>query len=248
MPINVNELEKRLLEIEGKVRPASSEQSGFRFWKPKETHVVRIVPHTPQFVELMFHYDISDDNIPILCPASFNKPCPVDKLRMKLYKNGTPEDIALAKKLKGPWRFFAPIIVREKNKPDSEVVPTWWTFSKTTYQSIIQLCKNPEYGDISDTINGTDLDVVFTPAVPPQLYPKTSIAPKRKSSPLVADEVQAKRIIEAVPDMMKEVKQLTYEEIEKVLENWVSATSAQVDDQPAAGGSVDDIFKELNDE
>ena len=135
MPINVEELEKKLQIITGQIKAPSPGDTGFRFWRPKEAHVIRLVPHTPQFIELCYHYDI--DSTPMLCPSSFNKPCPVCKTRVKFYKSGTEEHRALAKQLKNVWRFFAPIIVREGNKTESEIKPVWWTFSRTVYEAII---------------------------------------------------------------------------------------------------------------
>jgi hypothetical protein len=244
--IDVDKLEQKLLQIQGKIRP--TENDGFRFWKPREAHVIRIVPHTPQFVELMYHYDV-DPNGPIVCPATFNRKCPIDNLRIKLYKSGTDEDKVIAKKLKTVWRFFAPVVVRESNKPESELKPMWWTFSRTIYESIIRYCKNPEYGDISDPVSGTDLDIVLTKAQKKGEFSKTSISPKRRSSALASSEEEIKRITDSVPDMMKEIKELSFDELQKIADNWLdSMTSTKVpeDEEEVSAESIDEVFKEIN--
>lgn len=246
MTIDVEKLEQKLLQIQGKIRPQSDGDS-FRFWKPREAHVIRIVPHTPQFIELMFHYDV-DPNGAVLCPSTFGKKCPIDNLRMKLYKSGTDDDRTIAKKLKSVWRFYAPVIVRETNKPESELKPVWWTFSKTIYESIIRFCKNPEYGDISDPVSGTDLDIVLTKPQKKGEFAKTSISPKRRSSALASNEDEVKRIIESVPDMMKEIKELSFDELQKIADSWLeSMTATKVpEDEEVSAESIDDVFKELN--
>lgn len=247
MPINVDELEKKLQQITGQVKSPQPGDSKFRFWKPKEAHVIRIVPRSPQqFIELCYHYDIEPSG-PVLCPNTFGRPCPICRTRAKLYKSGTEEDRALAKQLKNVWRFFAPVVVRESNKPENEIHPVWWTFSRTVYEEIIKFCKDPEYGDISDAVNGTDLDITVTKPKTDKEYAKTSIHPKRKSSPLVSSQTELARIVSEIPDMMKEVKELPIEQLEKILETFLAgATSVHDEHESEAEKSVDEVFKEIN--
>lgn len=252
MPINVEELERKLQIISGQIKAIPNPgESGFRWWKPREAHVIRIVPHTPQFIELCYHYDINPSG-PVICPNTFNKPCPICRMRVNLYKSGTKEDRALAKQLKNVWRFFAPIVVRESNKPESDIVPVWWTFSRTVYESIIGFCKDPDYGDISDPVHGTDLDIVLIKPKSDKEYAKTTVKPKRNSTVLASNDAQLKRIIEAVPDMMKEIKEQNAEQLEKILDAFLAGATTVHDATPESSTavtdekSVDEVFKELN--
>jgi hypothetical protein len=126
--------------------------------------------------------------------------------------------------------------------------PVWWTFSKTIYESIIRFCKNPEYGDISDPVSGTDLDIVLTKPQKKGEFAKTSISPKRRSSALASNEEEIKRITESVPDMMKEIKELSFDELQKIADSWLeSMTATKVpEDEEVSAESIDEVFKELN--
>lgn len=252
MPIDIKQLEQKLLQIQGKIKP--NENANFKFWKPREAHVIRIVPHTPQFIEFMFHYEV-DPNGPVVCLSSFNKKCPIDALRMNLYKSNSEEDKILAKKLKSTWRFFTPIIVRSQTIPESEIKPVWWSFSKTTYENIFRFCRDPEYGDISHPINGTDLDISLVKPQKKNEFAKTNISPKRRSSPLASSEEEIKRIIESVTDMTKEITIHSYEELQTIANNWLNSVSEnknkerseeEEEEEEKISKSIDDVFKEIN--
>lgn len=250
MPINVDELQKRLEEIDGKFKGkfGSSSNRAQVVWRPVEAHTVRIVPHTPQFVELMFHYNVGDVGT-VLCPVTFGNKCPICELRISLYKNGTDDDKKFAKELKNSWRFYAPIVVRGKTE---EQVPMWWAFSRTVYNMIFNLAKNPEYGDISDPAKGTDLDIVVEKPKKKGEFKKTNVSPKRSASAL-SDANNIDRLINSIPDLMKEFKVYTYEEIKQIVDKWLTTKHAA----PTAGDvgetivaseeeeDVDEVFKDI---
>jgi hypothetical protein len=168
-----------------------------------------------------------------------------------LYKAGTDEDKTLAKKLKSSWRFFAPVIVREKDRKESELNSVWWSFSRTIYESIIRYCKNPEYGDISDPVKGTDLDVTVTPPKKKGEFAKTNISPKRLPTPLVSSQEELTRITANVSDLMKDTKVLSYEELTKIVDSWVKTNTTvqeQVEEEATTDEteSADEIFKQIS--
>jgi len=58
---------------------------------------------------------------------------------------------------------------------------------------------NPDYGDITDVENGTDLVITYGKPAGAQ-FPQTTITPRRRSSPLVENSGEAKELLETVPD------------------------------------------------
>ena len=241
MPIDTAELERKLAEIDGKFKKSDKQSM---FWKPGDTNTIRIVPNTPQFYEILKHYQVADVGT-VICPTTFNKKCPLCELRIKLYKNGTEEDRTFAKKLKSQWRFFTPVLVR--GQKDQHEKPLWWEFSRKIYEQIIMYCKNPEYGDISDPIKGVDLDVVVIQPKKEGEFKKTNLSPKRSSSALMPNQEQIDKVVKEVPDFMKDLKVMSYEEISKIVDEWIAK---KVDDDhgdlttPEEG--ADEVFKAID--
>jgi len=254
MPIDIKKIEEKLQQITtGKMFTKKS-----NYWRPKTEHRIRIVPHEPQFLEHMIHYGV-DPNGPVVCLSTINKKCPICQLRIKLFQNG---DKATAGKLKAQLRIATPIV--EVSFDDSNrfgaqgnAEPKWWSFSKKVYENIINICKNPDYGDISDPENGTDLDIVYKKAKTKGEFDSTIVTPRRKSIPLAtADET--KKIIESVPDISADFRILEPEEMSKVVEEWIKSVefAPESDTEPestepvvaavATTESPDSAFEEIS--
>jgi hypothetical protein len=63
-------------------------------------HILRILPPRkdgPFFYEFMLHY--LPGGIKVICPSTFNKPCPICSLGNKLFKSDEPQEVAQGKKL-----------------------------------------------------------------------------------------------------------------------------------------------------
>lgn len=249
MPIDIEKIQKRLSEIDN--FGIKKQQKSGKTWRPKDSHKIRIVPREVQFIEHMFHYGV-DPGGPVICLSMFNKPCPICELRIKLYKSGDDADRVLAKELKSQWRFATPIVVRGEEKNGA----MWWSFSRKVYEDIIRFCKNPEYGDISDPIKGVDLDVVVVKPKKEGEYSKTELAPRRTSTPLASTEQEIREIVNSIPDISQDYKVLSYEEIVKIVDEWVkvkdtnpvtpstSSATEEISDA-ATDENVDKVFEEL---
>jgi len=97
----------------------------------------------------------------------------------------------------------------------------------------------------------TDLDIVFTKPTKKGEFAKTNISPKRKTSVLSSSEENIKKIVDSVPDMMKEVKELPFDALEKIIDAWVNSNMVAAHDEgetaPASTEtSIDEVFKEIN--
>ena len=80
-------------------------------------------------------------------------------------------------------RTYVPVIVRGK---ESEGVK-FWGFGKTVYTELLGFIADPDYGDLSDPMNGRDIVVEFTPSEGPGQYPKTAIRVKPNTTPVTED-------------------------------------------------------------
>ena len=82
------------------------------------------------------------------------------------------------------------MVVRgEENK-----VLKFWGFGKTVYQELLSII-DPDYGDISDPINGRDVGVEFlTQKRSKPSFPKTNIRVKPNQTPITEDNLFNLRI------------------------------------------------------
>ena len=171
------------------------------------------------FKEYFFHYNVGKQN-GFLCPKrNFGDGCPVCEFATKLFNQGDTESIDMAKKLFARQRFFSPVMVRGEEKAGVRV----WGYSKTVYQELLGLVLNPDFGDITDAEEGVDLMLKYAKD-PGMLYPKTSITPRRKSSPLCEDEdADCQELISNVPDFDTLFERKTSDEVGTILDEAMNA-------------------------
>ena len=153
-------------------------------WKPTEgeKHSVRLLSFPDNdgqpFKELMFYYNIPGQR-GLLAPSQFGKRDPIQELINKLRDEGTKESYEMAKKLYPKMRVYAACVVRGE---ESEGVKLWG-FGKTVYQSLLALMLDEDYGDITDPIEGRDVNVVCTKN-PGQQWATTTVTPRGKQTKL----------------------------------------------------------------
>ena len=155
--MDINAVKKRLAQLQ------TSTTRSTNLWKPQPGRTqIRILPYklntdTP-FIELFFHYDLGGKSF--LSPTSFGRPDPIEEFADKLKQSGNREDWQLGKKLESKLRTFTPVVVRGEEKDGSK----FWGFGKTVYQELLSIIADPDYGDISDPVNGRDVVVEFKTA------------------------------------------------------------------------------------
>ena len=187
---------------------------------------VRIVPYVHRkenpFLEMYFHYDIAKRSM--LSPVTFGNADPVVEFAEKLKKTGDKDDWLMGRKIEPKMRTYVPVIVRGK---ESEGVK-FWGFGKTIYSELLSIIADPDYGDITDLMNGRDIDVEFTPSEGPGQYPKTAIRVKPNTSAATEDKAIAKSIMDQ-PKITDLFPEPTYEELETALQEWMNPENADSD-------------------
>jgi len=191
MAIDMERMRNRMTALK------NSGNGGGKFWRPNEgEQTIRIVP-TPDgdpFKEYWFHYNLGS-NPGFLSPKkNFGEDDPLNDFVRQLYKDGSDESIKMAKDLSARQRFFAPVLVRGEEEKGVRL----WGFGKTAYKELLNLVLNPEYGDITDVNEGTDLTINYGKP-PGAQFPQTTITPRRKSSPMTKDEEKTALLLDQIP-------------------------------------------------
>ena len=221
MAIDLNAIRNRLDSLQTKTTKTDN------LWKPKPgKQQVRIVPyvHNPSnpFIELFFPYNFGGKNI--LSPQTHGEADPLVEFADQLKSTGDRNDWNLSKQLTPKMRTYVPVIVRGK---EAEGVK-FWGFGKTIYSELLSIIADPDYGDITDLMNGRDIDVEFTPSEGPGQYPKTAIRVKPNTSAATEDKAIAKSIMDQ-PKITELFPEPTYEELEKALQEWMNPEGADSD-------------------
>jgi hypothetical protein len=171
---------------------------------------------------MYFHYDIAKRSM--LSPITFGNADPVVEFAEKLKKTGDKDDWLMGRKIEPKMRTYVPVIVRGK---ESEGVK-FWGFGKTIYSELLSIIADPDYGDITDLMNGRDIDVEFTPSEGPGQYPKTAIRVKPNTAPATEDKAIAKSIMDQ-PKITDLFPEPTYEELQTALNDWMNPEGADSD-------------------
>lgn len=191
------------------------------FWRPQDgEQVIRIVPTEDgdPFKEYWFHYNLGS-NPGFLSPKkNFGEECPLDSYVRDLFRQGDDESVKLAKSLMARQRFFSPVIVRGEEDQGVRI----WGFGKMAYQELLSLVLNPDYGDITDVSDGTDLVIKYGKP-PGAQFPQTSITPRRKASPLMDDDKTSKKFLGDVPDFTSVFERKSATEVQGMLDEFIAS-------------------------
>jgi hypothetical protein len=230
--MDLNAIRKRLGQLQTTNNRTSS------LWKPQPgNQQIRIVPYAfnkdNPFIELFFHYNLN--NRSYLSPISFGRPDPIEEFAQKLKASGNKEDYQLSKKLEAKMRTFAPVIVRGEESQGVKL----WGFGKTVYQELLSIIADPDYGDISDPINGRDVSVEFISAEESGAsFPKTNIRVKPNQTP-ISDEPS---VLELVKTSQKDITDIyqeqSYEELTGILNEWLNPSDDASTEEEKAPSTV----------
>ena len=214
--MDIEAVRKRLSQLQ------TSSTRTTNLWKPQPGKTqIRILPYklnpdTP-FIELFFHYDLGGKSY--LSPISFGRPDPIEEFADKLKSSGNREDWRLGKKLEAKLRTFAPVVVRGEENQGSK----FWGFGKTVYQELLSIIADPDYGDISDPVNGRDVVVEFKTAEETGAsFPKTSIRVKPNQTPITEDKAVLTTLLDDQKDIREVYNELSYDELAEALSDWLN--------------------------
>ena len=250
MAIDLNAIRNRLNTLQTKVTKTDN------LWKPQPgKQQIRILPYVHNtsnpFIELYFHFGFGGKNI--ISPSSFGEADPLLEFAEKLKATGNRDDYQLSRKLTPKMRTYVPVLVRGE---ESEGVK-FWGFGKNVYQELLGFFADPDYGDLTDPVNGRDVTVEFkTAAELGKSYPETYIRVKPNTTPISEDS----NIIESSKDQIElpgMFKKVTYEEMEGMLKEWLEtgevsdekeqpiAETSQPTTSTAPASNVKDAFDDL---
>ena len=219
--MDISQIKNRLNQLQTTTSTKNS------FWKPEPGKTqIRIVPYKfnkdNPFQELFFHYQF--ENKTFVSPVTYGRPDPINEFSGKLKSTGVKDDWIQGKRLEPKMRTYAPVIVRGQ---ESEGVK-FWGFGKTVYQELLSIIADPDYGDITDPINGRDINVEkMTPAEAGNQYGKTTIRVKPNMTPLTEDKEQLKSMIESQVDINELYTEPTYDELKEVLDRYMNPESQE---------------------
>ncbi len=208
MPLNMDKVRNKLASYDktkrgGKKLTAEQQEKLEKvkkyIWKPEPgKQVVRIVPYQYQpdfpFIELRWHYNFNGDKINYLSPSSLNRPDPIVEWANRLEK--VKETWLKGRKLQPKTRTYVPIIVRGKEEEGVK----FWGFGARVHEQLLSAISEPDYGDITDLVNGYDITVDFKTAEELKAdFPDTKILIKPKPRPVIdPDHPKVKEIMELI--------------------------------------------------
>ena len=232
--MDLNAIKKRLNQLQTTNNRTSS------LWKPQPGKTqIRIVPYAfnkdNPFIELFFHYNLN--NRSYLSPISFGRPDPIEEFAQKLKGSGSKEDYQLSRKLEAKMRTFAPIIVRGEEKQGVK----FWGFGKTVYQELLSIIADPDYGDITDPVNGRDVVVEFISAEETGAsYPTTKIRVKPNQTP-ISDEPEVLETVKTQQDIKEIYQELSYDDLTEVLNEWLNPSDSDSDEEEASQKATSEV-------
>lgn len=221
------------------------------FWRPEDgEQTIRLLPTSDgdPFKQYWFHYNLGK-NPGFLSPKkNFGENDPLDDFIKQLYKDGSDDSIKMAKNLSARQRFFSPVLVRGEEGEGVRL----WGYGKMAYKELLNLVLNPEYGDITDVNEGTDLVINYGKPAGAQ-FPQTTITPRRRPSKLSEKENEVNALLDSIPVFDEVFEKKTPQEVQSMLDEFllgeedaeeISSESSHYNGA-SEKTSVDQAFEEL---
>lgn len=199
-------------------------------WKPKSEgkYTIRVVPSKSDkqnpFKEVLVHYGFS--RFPIYALTNWGEKDPIVEFAKQLRGTNDSSNWSLAKKLDPKMRVFAPIIVRGEEDKGVRL----WEFGKEIYLQLLALAEDEDYGDFTDINEGIDftLDAVMGDIGGRQGL-KSTLRPKRKTTPLSEDVSQIEKWLEDQPDILEMQSKFkkSFDDLKLILTNFLNPEDAE---------------------
>ena len=218
--MDINSIRKRLNQLQTTNNRTSN------LWKPQPgKQVIRVLPYKHNkdnpFIELFFHFGLN--NKTYLSPITYGRPDPIEEFAQKLKTSGNREEYQMARKLEAKMRTFAPVIVRGEETQGVR----FWGFGKTVYQELLSIIADPDYGDITDSVNGRDVAVEFKTAEETgKSFPSTSIRVKPNQTPITEDASVLESINESQKNITEIYTERSYDELTQALDSYLNGDSS----------------------
>jgi len=197
------------------------------FFRPDDGDTdIRIVPapNGDPLKEMFFHYNVGNHQGGIMCPKrNFGERCPICDFASSLWReaadNNDDESKKLAKSLFVRTRYFSPVVVRGREDEGIKV----YGYGKTAYELLLGYILDPEYGDVTDINEGTDITLTYTKPTKPGAFPQTNLKMRRNTSPLIEDVDAISPLLDRMPDFDSLFERLTPEQIDAILDEQLAS-------------------------
>lgn len=188
------------------------------------------------------HRNIGYNNMPLVCPTSIGKRCPICEYKQRLLKEGKDWRDDSVKALKIYLRNLY-IVVPLDNK-NYEERPYVWDISDHLFQNklSIELEENPEYANFPDLEDGYTLRIRFTE----EQFGKNKFADTSRIDFEKREKKYDESILDKVPNLDEVLVVLPYEQIEAKF--FDSEDDAVTDVDKAIDEVVDEIDEDEDDE
>jgi len=253
MTIDMELMRRKLATLRGE----NTDNGNSPWFKPDEGDTdIRIVPtgDGDPLKEKFFHYNVGNHRGGVMCPKrNFGEECPICEFASSLWREGVDnndeESKKLAKSLFVRTRYFSPVVVRGREDEGIKV----YGYGKTAYELLLGYILDPEYGDVTDINEGTDITLTYTKPNKPGAYPQTSLKMRRNTSTLLDDAETIPALLDHMPDFDALFERLSTAQVDAILDEQLSGdSSAEARSSetakygPAKGKSdVDRAFNEL---
>lgn len=234
-------IKQKLANSQNKGKPREKTDYTKIFWKPKPgKYQVRILPSkfdkSNPFREVYFHYGFSKG--PILALVNWDEKDPIVEFAKQLRKSSDKDDWQLAKKVEPKLRYFAPVLVRGEEDKGARL----WEFGKLTYEQLLGIAADEDYGDYTDITEGRDFTIeAVEDTIAGRKSVKCSIRPKVKSSPISEEAALVQKVLDEQPDILTVNKHHTFEELQEVLNKWLNPEeTAEETETPVASATEEE--------
>ena len=251
MSINMELMRKKLASLRGDNKDGDKNSIWFR---PDEgDQDIRIIPTEDgdPLKEMFFHYNVGNHRGGIPCPKrNYSEHCPICEFASQLWRDGVnsndDESKKLAKSLFVRTRYFSPVVVRGMESEGVKV----YGYGKQAYELLLGYILDPEYGDITDIEEGTDICLTYTKPTKPGAFPQTNMKMRRNTTPLLEDKDAIPGLLSKMPDFENIFERLSPAQVEAILDEQL-ATDGNAENRSNEGtryktkNSVDKAFDDL---
>ena len=115
----------------------------------------------------------------------------------------------------------------------------FWGFGKTVYQELLSIIADPDYGDITDPVNGRDVSVEFISAEESGAsFPKTNIRVKPNQTPISDEPSVLEKVKTSQKDITEIYQEQSYEDLTNVLNEWLNPSEDSTEEEEVKQESV----------
>jgi hypothetical protein len=189
MATNMDLVRKKFLESQND--DGYRAYDSFKFFKPVEgTQQIRIIPAHGErglfWLERYCSWKVGPKNRMVYPLRQFKKQCPLQDYIDYLKKLGDDASVELARTMQPKLRALFWLIDRGNEEQGPQL---WNAPYKNVLTPITGIMADPDYGDITDVVEGRDLNLTYTIAEKSRSgFPDYFLLPKGKACPLGTEE------------------------------------------------------------